>query len=297
LVRGNDLRIVTTIDTLDASAVDAIAALCARALDRPPTADELIGGLFAPDQPAIVRGDPGVGVVVSVASADGGYVRLLVVDPAEQGKGHGKRLLQAAEEDLQAARDGPTVITVGADAPYYLFPGVETTQTAMLCLLEQRRYLRQEANFNMDIDLGALPPEPAPVAGRGPMLAGPSDRDEVESWMAANWDNWRPEALRALDKGTLLIDRDEAGLTGFCAWDVNRGGLLGPVAVRLDLIGRGYGVPLLLGALHRIRAAGRARVEVSWVGPIGPYAKVGATVGRVFFVFRKTLNPPTKAAS
>jgi predicted N-acetyltransferase YhbS len=288
---------VTPIDVLDASAVDGIASLCARALERPPTADELVGGLFAPDQPALVRGDPTVGVVASVASPAGGYVRLLAVDPAAQGRGHGGRLLRAAEEDLQRGRHEPTIITVGADPPYYLFPGVETSQTSMLCLLERRRYERQEANFNMDVDLGSLPPLPAEQRGAGPTLAGPADRDEVDLWMAANWDNWRPEALRALDNGTLLIDRDDAGLTGFCAWDVNRGGLLGPVAVRLDLIGQGRGVPLLLGALHRMREAGRDRAEVSWVGPIGPYAKVGATIGRVFFVFRKTIKTPTKAGS
>jgi hypothetical protein len=55
-------------------------------------------------------------------------------------------------------------------------------------------------------------------------------------------------------------------------------------------MGRGVAVPALVGALHRMRAAGRSSVEVGWVGPIVPYARVGATVGRVFFVHRKELR-------
>jgi predicted N-acetyltransferase YhbS len=101
---------------------------------------------------------------------------------------------------------------------------------------------------------------------------------------------WRGEVLRALEKGSLAIERDGAGVSAFCAWDVNRRGILGPVAVRLDLMGRGAGVAVLLLALARMRAAGWERVEVGWVGPIVPYARVGGTVGRVFFVYRKTVT-------
>jgi predicted N-acetyltransferase YhbS len=276
---------VTSLDILDAAATERIAALCARALDRPPSADELRDGLFASDQPAIVRGDPDVGVVVAVPSDAGGYIRLLVVDPRSHRQGHGSRLLKAAEADLSAGREGKTRVTVGADPPYYLFAGVETTQLPMLCLLERHHYARQEANYNMDVDLADLPADPG-----GPVLATEADRDEVDAFMTAQWANWKPEALRALAKGTLLIDRDAEGISGFCAWDVNRRGLLGPVAVRLDLMGKGTGGPLLVGALHRMRAAGMAQIEVSWVGPILPYARVGGKVGRVFFVYRKTIK-------
>lgn len=271
-------------ELLDASSVEAIAALCERTMQQPPAPDELRGCLFAPDQPAVVRGDPAIGVVASVRSDEGCFIRLLAVHPDHQGRGHGKRLLSAAEADLSRGRDEPTTVTVGADAPYYLFPGVETSQTAMLCLLERARYERADANFNMDLDLGSLPPDPG-----GGRLAGAADREAVDTFVAASWPAWRAEVLRALDKQTLMIGEDDAGIDGFCAWDVNRRGLLGPVAVRLDLIGKGRGVSLLLGALHRIRAAGRSRIEISWVGPIVPYARVGATVGRVFFVYRKTI--------
>ena len=271
---------------LDAQALPALAALCRRSLDPPPTADELGACLFAPDQPAVVRGHPEVGFVAAVPSDEGGSIRILVVDPARHRQGHGTRLLHAAEDDLLAARGARAVVTVGADPPYHLFPGVETTQLAMLYLLERQHYARVDATFNMDVDLADLPPDPA-----GPVVAGGSDRAEVDDYISGQWPNWRGEVLRALDRGTLAIERDGQGISAFCAWDVNRGGLLGPVAVRLELIGRGAGVAVLHYALHRMRDAGRGRIEVAWVGPIVPYARVGGTIGRVFFVYRKTIEP------
>ncbi len=274
----------TPLDLLDAGAADRVAALCRRALERPPAVDEIRACLWAPDQPAQVRGDPDVGIVAAVASDGGGSIRLLVVDPEVQGHGHGTRLLHAAERDL-AGPSGAAVVTVGADPPYHLFSGVETTQLSMLCLLERQHYERVDTTFNMDVDLAALPAERP-----GPVVASAADRAEVAAHMDAQWPHWRAEVLRALDKGTLAIERDGRGVSAFCAWDVNRRGLIGPVAVRLDLLGAGAGVAVLLSALHRMRRAGWERVEVAWVGPIVPYARVGATVGRVFFVYRKAVG-------
>lgn len=266
------------LDELGPDAVDAIAGLCQRSLPDPPAADELAGALFAPDQPVVVRGDPDVGVVATVRDDGEGYVRLLVVDPSRRGQGHGRALLVAAEADVA----GVSSLTVGADGPYFLFPGVETSETAMLCLLERRHYQRVEANYNMRVDLTRLSPDPG-----GSMLASPELRPELAPWMDEHWPNWKAEVLRALDKGTLVVTRDDEGISGFCAWDVNRRGLLGPIAVRPAVMGRGVGVPLLLGALHRMRAGGRTAIEVCWVGPVVPYARVGGVVSRVFFVYRK----------
>ena len=271
------------LDPLGPDAVDAIASLCQRALADPPAADEIMGCLFAPDQPSTVRGDPDVGVVAT-ADIDGqGFIRLLVVDPAHRGKGHGHALLDAAEADLA----GLPSATVGTDAPYFLFPGVETTETGMQVLLERHHYDRGEANFNMAVDLRTLPPDPGGYA-----VATAAERDEVDDWMTTHWANWRLEVLRALDKGSLLLARDELGISAFCAYNVNRRGLLGPVASRFELIGKGAAANLILGALHQLRASGRDTAEVVWVGPIVPYARVGARVSRVFFVYRRQLPKP-----
>jgi predicted N-acetyltransferase YhbS len=271
---------------LDASHLDAIAELCRRSIAGAPSKEDLAGTLFAADLPAVVLGDPTTGVVVLAECDDGPHVRLLAVDPRARRLGHGRALLEAGEEWARAA--GHTFLLVGADAPYYLWPGAPVTETALLCLLESCHYGRVEANFDMDVDLSALPDDPG-----GHCLARAEERHEIDEWMTRHWSNWRLEVLRALEKGNLVVARDEGAdgeLTAFCAFEVNREGVLGPVAVRPDLMGRGRGRGVLVGALHELRRRGRERVSVSWVGPVVPYAAVGGRVNAVYFVYRKELS-------
>lgn len=267
----------------------AITALCERSLVDPPGGDELERTLFVPEQPATIRGDPHVGLIATVeghAATGGtgrGFVRIIVVAPEHRGRGLGRELLALGESDARAAGLGS--LTIGADAPFYLWPGVEAGETALLCLLERTKYQRTEANFNMELGLGALPPDPG-----GWTVAGAAERDEIHEWADRHWGWWTMELLRATDRGTLVISRDDDSISAVCAHDVNRTGWVGPVAVRPDLMGRGVGVAPLLGALHRMRAGGQTRVEIGWVGPVVPYARVGATLGRVYFVHRKELG-------
>jgi GNAT superfamily N-acetyltransferase len=264
----------------------ALAALCARSLHDPPDVSELEGALVAPDQPAKVFGDPSIAVVAVVECEDGPHVRLLVVDPAARGRGHGHALLDVAER--WAIDAGHTTLTTGADPPYFLWPGAPITETGLLCLLERRRYLRVETNFDVDVDLQRIPDDPG-----GWHLAEPGERDEIDAWTGTHWRNWQAEVRRACDKGNLVLSRstDEAReITAFCAFEVNRRGRLGPVAVRPDLIGHGQGRAVLIGALHELRRRGRDVVAVTWVGPVVPYAAVGGSAGEVFFVHRKELR-------
>ncbi len=203
--------------------------------------------------------------------------------PADAGLG--LALLQAAEE--WAAGAGHSSLATGADPPYFLWPGVPSSATALICLLERRHYGRADTNFNMDVDLLAIPDDPG-----GHSRAGDGDAAELDAWMAAHWPNWRLEVLRALAKGNLVIareDGDAGAVAAFCAFEVNRRGVLGPVAVRPELMGKGRGKGVLLGALHELRRRGARRVSVVWVGPVAPYAAVGGRVSDVFFVYRKEL--------
>ncbi len=263
-------------------AIDATAALAQRALLDPPSADELRASLTAPGQPATVRGDPDRGVVATVSTGDRGFIRFLAVDPAHRGQGLGRALLLAAENDLRAA--GARTVTVGADAPYYLWPGVDARELAAVCLLERVKYTRVAVHFNMDVDLTHLPTDPG-----GWRAAALSDHDDIDAWAATHWRSWRAEIVRALLQDGLIIGEDRHGIAAVCAYDVNRAGLVGPVAVRPNLVGQGAGVAPLIGALHRMRTSGRIRAEIAWVGPVVPYARIGATLGRTFLVYRKDL--------
>ncbi len=273
---------MTRLELLDAGRLEDVSDLCQRCLPDPPAKDELSSSLYRSGEVVTVRGDGRIGIVATVCAGTQGYVRLLGVDPSVRGQGHGSALLESAEEDL--SEQGATSVQIGADPPGYLYPGVETTQTAMLGLLERHRYQRGESNFNMSVDLDTLPPDPG-----GYDVASEGEHTEVSSWMRKHWPNWEAEVMRALGRSTLLISRDDEGIAAFCAYDVNRGGVLGPTAVRADLWGKGAGRSLIVGTLHRMREAGRRQAEISWVGPIRPYARVGARVSRVFFVYRRAL--------
>ena len=269
----------------DRSDLGAIDRICQRAIAGAPSAEELKGALFADEQPATIFLVPERGVAAVVECDDGPHLRLLAVDPSDRRQGLGHALLQAAED--WARDEGHATLITGADPPYFLWPGVPSAETALHCLLERRHYGRAETNFNMLVDLERIPGDPG-----GHDLATADDRDAVDAFMAEHWSNWRLEVLRALDKGNLVIERANGGpdITAFCAFEVNRRGLLGPVAVRPDLMGRGMGKAVLLGALHQLRRRGAAEVSVVWVGPMAPYAAVGGRVSDVFFVYRKALS-------
>ena len=273
---------------LDQSASGDIARLCRLALGPDsPEAEDLHQALFAtanPDDPvAVVRGDPSVGVVASVMRRGEGHIRLLAVHPDRRRGGVGSALLATAEADLS----GSSHVSVGADAPDYLFPGVATHLTEMLCLMEAAGYRRTETHLNMGVDLGQLPSDPG-----GALLATEAEADEIRRWANQHWAWWTDEVMRALTKERLLISRDAEGISGFCAWDVNRAGWLGPVAVRPSAMGARTGVPLLLGALNRMKADGRTHAEIAWISPVRFYVRtVGARISTAFIVHRRRTAP------
>ncbi len=89
---------MTDLARLGPSERESIAQLCSRSMTDPPSIDELDGSLFAPDQPAVIFGDPATGVVAAVECDDGAHIRLLAVDPSHRGRGLGHTLVQAAED-------------------------------------------------------------------------------------------------------------------------------------------------------------------------------------------------------
>ena len=222
-----------TLDTpvLGVDALDAVVALCDRSLSRPLSRAELEGALFAPDQPTVLRGDPAIGIVAAVPGQPDGFIRLLARrSRSTAGAVMATRCWLRRSPISPRARSSPSAPTRRTTCS----PASSRRRSRCSCLLEKHRYQREDANFNMEVDLSRIPPDPG-----GTTLATAADRAEVDDWMRVHWANWTAEVLRALDQGTLLLARDENRvITGFCAWNVNRGGLLGPIASRPDLIGK-----------------------------------------------------------
>jgi predicted N-acetyltransferase YhbS len=107
--------------------------------------------------------------------------------------------------------------------------------------------------------------------------------------VGANWPNWVAEAQRGVELGTCFraTDSSSGEIVGFIAHSVNRVGWLGPMGTVPTRQGGGVGTALVAAVCADARTAGRAEVEVAWVGPVGFYAKaVGAVVSRAFVRMR-----------
>ena len=114
----------------------------------------------------------------------------------------------------------------------------------------------------MTIDLDSVPPRPG-----GHTLADRAERDEVDALMTDALVELAARGAAGARQGQPRpLPRSRSGISAFCAFEVNRAGFLGPVAVRPDLMGRGAGVRPLVGALHELRRRGRNqhRRRVGW---------------------------------
>jgi mycothiol synthase len=251
------------------------------------TDDDVIGVLFDDTDPVhVIATDDGAGVAAAVVrTADGGaplvHLQLLGVDPARQGSGLGHSLV-AAIEDWAFTEVEAAAVVAGAGAPFYLFPGVDTHATAALCLFESRGFRSRGAEFNVSFPSSFRAPPPADVEIR--RVLEESDAVRAVDFVARVWPSWVPEAERGIEHGAchVAIASDNAVLAFGCH-SVNRLGWLGPMGTDPERRRGGVGTALLSVIAKDVMAAGFDRVEVSWIGPIGFYAKsAGASVSRVF---------------
>jgi GNAT superfamily N-acetyltransferase len=297
-------------------AVD-LAALCELALPGERlTVDELESCCWddsCAGAQAVLADPYGTGAVaVSVATAGEhtvGFVKLLAVEPARQGLGHGRRLLEVAE--AWAWDHGATEMRAGASAPFYLWPGIDVHMTRALCLFESAGYSSPSAAINMSCPTTHRAKPPDGVVVR--RVIDDADRDATLAFVAREWDNWVPEASRGIDHGACVAafgtgpvwsgdDDSDAGdgaassaasgsadgdgggtVVGFACHSVNRAGWVGPMGTRPRLQRSGVGRALLGEVCKDLMVAGLTDAEISWVGPVAFYAKAtGAAVSRVF---------------
>jgi GNAT superfamily N-acetyltransferase len=241
------------------------------------TGDELRRCLWDDPDDAVVLGDAGVGAVAAVVRHSVGYLRLLVVTPDHQRAGFGRELLEAAERWLRER--GVTRIQAGAEAPFYLWPGVPVEATAALALLESAGYDDAGAAFDMTCatDLHIDPPT-------GVEVRLVDDPGPVRTLVDREWPWWWDEVARAIALGTCVGAYAADGtVLGFGCHSVNRAGWLGPIGTDPAAGRGGIGGAVMSGLCAEMRARGHADTEICWIGPIGFYAKAcGARISRVF---------------
>ena len=251
------------------------------------TEDELVGCCW--DDPGVVLAlEDGSAVVAAVARADTAFIRLLAVAPHVRRLGHGRALVDAAE---QWARDaGCRTMVPGPSAPFYLWPGVDVQWTPALTLFEAAGYRPQGAELNMSCPTSfRVEPPDGVVIER---VIEDVDAAAVAQFCAEAFPHWRAEVERGIEHAACLVARDVSSgeVAGFCCHSVNRSGWIGPMATDPRRQRGGVGAALLSAACRDLRAAGHADAEIAWVGPVGFYAKTaGATVSRVFRTLVKPL--------
>lgn len=274
----------------DETRAEELAALCDAALPGENLSDdELRAALWeggAGDPVVVLGADDGSGAIAGVVHAVGGrrvaFVQLVAVRPDARRRGVGSSLVTALRS-WALDEQGAAGVAVGGAAPFYLWPGVDVTATAALCLFESSGFAPRGCEVNMSYPTHHRAPVPAGVTVRRAL-----DDADVTAGLAfvdRHWPNWVAETRRAIEGGSchLGIADDDGAVVGFGCHSVNRLGWLGPMGTDPGRRHGGLGNALLSAIAVDLMAAGRSTVEVAWVGPVGFYANAaGASVSRTF---------------
>lgn len=257
--------------------------------DEPLAVDDLAACSF--DDDGAVFGDAeakGAAVVVARRSASltVAHVQLVAVAPQARRQGLGRALLDHAE--AWAREQGAAFLLLGGAAPWYLWPGVDVERLPALCLAEAAGFSASGCELNLAIDVAfrAAPPDAATVQ----RVLDDLDARAVLAFVGDRWPHWVDETRRGIEHGACFAASDGAGaVVGFACHSVNRLGWLGPMGVDADRRGGGLGGSLVAAVCRDLQVAGRSIVEISWVGPVRFYAKLGARAHRAFRTYHKQL--------
>ena len=229
-----------------------------------------------------------------------GHVNLLAVRPERQGSGVGQALLTALEQRFHDG--GATESVIRGSAPQYAWPGIDIRYTEALCMAESNGYVRTAEGFNMTVDLQRAPldtiadEQRLAAAGVTIRRARADDESRLTEWIRTFGGQWHAEAAGALGRqpaGCHVAVRGEgeqAEFVGFACHGANRRAWFGPMGTAESMRGQGVGGVLLRRCLADQRTAGLRHASIGWTGPIRFYSRsVGATLDRVFWLYRKSL--------
>jgi mycothiol synthase len=230
-----------------------------------------------------------------------GHIDFIAVRPAHRRRGIGTALLRRAETELIGL--GAAEVRLAGNPPYYAWPGIDVRYTPAHCMALALGYQSQHTAWNMTVDLTNLnePIDPTPDAlarlaesGITVRRATPADAAGLTAFVAREFgDVWLTEVAHSIGRpqaGCHLAVRGDGEILGFAAYGSSRPSWFGPMGTSAVARGLGIGAVLLRRCLADQLAAGHARSQIGWVGPVGFYANaVGARVERVFTLYRRQL--------
>jgi predicted N-acetyltransferase YhbS len=278
-----------------AEAAEIVARLCTTGGSR-----RTVGFLAESAAPGTGRVTGAVLGSIGNRDAAAGHVDLLAVHPARRRRGVGRALMVAAEAALAGL--GARRVLLAGNSPHYAWPGVDVRYTPAVCAARALGYEHHDTAWNMTADLSDssvaardTAPAEARLAAAGVEVrrATEADADALAAFVRANFsDSWAAEVADSIGRrgaGCHVAYRAEEGEPlGFAAYGSSRPSWFGPMGTAKAARGLGIGVVLLRRCLLDQRAAGLARAEIGWVGPVPFYsAAVGARIERVFLLFRK----------
>lgn len=239
-----------------------------------------------------------VGYLQGSIAKEEGWIRAFLVEPGRQRQGIGTALFEAVETTLRER--GVPAVTAGYALPRYFLPGVDIHYTPAISFLFQRGYATtRETRVNMDVVVAGrdwtTAAQEAALAAKGYTIrrGRPEDRAELERFcLAESHANWATESGMALERQPVTVHLALRGseIVGMATHGFIGRTHFGPMLTRTDLRGLGIGTVLLKRCLADWQRQGHERGEIIWAGPIAFYARtVGATIGRAFWVFKKTL--------
>jgi GNAT superfamily N-acetyltransferase len=246
-------------------------------------------------------GHPGGRVVGVVAVDQAGSIPLLLVDPAQQRRGVGTRLLEAGMARLGEL--GATTVGLGSGGDDYIWPGVPDDLPGAVGFFEARGWEFDHTVIDLVADLRGYE-APAGV-GERPGRAGVSievmaepERAEVMAFEAATFPEWvvwferlDSSVLVARDRvgtvvGTLLF-RGPLGATIYEPLLGREAGTIGCVGVAAPARGTGVGSAMVARASELLRDAGTRACHIGWTQREQFYARVGYAPWRRYHMARR----------
>ena len=239
-----------------------------------------------------------VGFVIGNVADGAGWIRAFVVHPRFRHQGVGTALFDVVEGAFRER--GVTEVNAGWALPRYLLPGIDVAYTSAIVFLDDRGYqTSRETRVNMDVvllgrDFDTTEQEKR-LLGQGIAVRRAESGDSAEIAAlchAEGHDGWAAETGLAIERkpAPVFVATVSSSIRAFATHSLCGPIHFGPMLTATELRGLGIGTVLLKRCLQDWQRDGVERCEITWAGPVSFYARtVGATMGRAFWAFNKSL--------